>query len=100
MRYTRNGECWCGSGKKYKHCHFEFDQKIVDLRLNGCLCPSHELIKNEKEIRAIKESAKINTGVLDAVAEKIGPGMSTAEIDKIVYDYTTAHHAIPGAFEL
>ena len=49
MRYTRNGECWCGSGKKYKHCHFEFDQKIVDLRLNGCLCPSHELIKNEKE---------------------------------------------------
>ncbi len=33
MRYTRNGECWCGSGKKYKHCHFEFDQKIVDLRL-------------------------------------------------------------------
>ena len=95
MRYTRNGECWCGSGKKYKHWHFEFDQKIVDLRLKGCLCPSHELIKNEKEIRAIKESAKINTGVLDAVAEKIGPGMSTAEIDKIVYDYTTAHHAIP-----
>lgn len=95
MRYTRNGECWCGSGKKYKHCHFEFDQKVVDLRLKGCLCPSHELIKNEKEIKAIKESAKINTGVLDAVAEKIGPGMSTAEIDKIVYEYTTAHHAIP-----
>jgi len=23
----RNDPCWCGSGKKYKHCHLEFDEK-------------------------------------------------------------------------
>jgi uncharacterized protein YecA (UPF0149 family) len=23
----RNDICWCGSGKKYKHCHLETDKK-------------------------------------------------------------------------
>jgi hypothetical protein len=23
----RNDVCWCGSGKKYKHCHLESDEK-------------------------------------------------------------------------
>jgi uncharacterized protein YchJ len=22
----RNEPCWCGSGKKYKHCHMKADQ--------------------------------------------------------------------------
>ena len=24
----RNDICWCGSGKKYKHCHLDADEKI------------------------------------------------------------------------
>lgn len=23
---SRNAACWCGSDKKYKHCHFEDDR--------------------------------------------------------------------------
>jgi hypothetical protein len=23
----RNDPCWCGSGKKYKRCHYEADKK-------------------------------------------------------------------------
>ena len=23
----RNDPCWCGSGKKYKRCHYEADRK-------------------------------------------------------------------------
>jgi uncharacterized protein YecA (UPF0149 family) len=23
----RNDPCWCGSGKKYKRCHYDGDQK-------------------------------------------------------------------------
>lgn len=23
----RNDRCWCGSGKKYKHCHLQEDEK-------------------------------------------------------------------------
>ncbi len=27
----RNEPCWCGSGKKYKHCHFEEDRRAVSV---------------------------------------------------------------------
>ncbi len=27
----RNEPCWCGSGKKYKHCHFEEDRRAVPM---------------------------------------------------------------------
>ena len=26
-RIGRNDPCWCGSNKKYKHCHLESDKK-------------------------------------------------------------------------
>ncbi len=26
-RPGRNDPCWCGSGKKYKHCHLKDDQQ-------------------------------------------------------------------------
>ena len=26
----RNDPCWCGSGKKYKKCHADFDARIDD----------------------------------------------------------------------
>ena len=24
----RNDPCWCGSGKKYKKCHYAFDERL------------------------------------------------------------------------
>lgn len=71
------------------------DLKILAHQNRGELCPPRRLVLNQEQIEGIRRSAVINTGVLDAVAEKICAGMSTAEIDKIVYDYTIAHGAIP-----
>ena len=31
----KNSPCWCGSGKKYKHCHEEWDNTINVLKLQG-----------------------------------------------------------------
>ncbi len=91
----RNMPCWCGSGKKYKHCHMDFDEKLRRLELAGEEVPERAMIKNEAQIALIKESAAINTAVLDEVASKIHIGMSTLEIDQIVYDFTTKNGAIP-----
>ena len=52
-------------------------------------------MKTPAQIEKIKKSAALNTAVLDEVAAHIRAGMSTAEIDKIVYDFTTAHGGIP-----
>lgn len=91
----RNDPCWCGSGKKYKKCHIDFDEKIEEFDGAGHIVPSHEILKNAEQIEKIKESAKINIAVLDYVAEHIKAGISTAEIDKWVYDITTKMGGVP-----
>lgn len=91
----RNDPCWCGSGKKYKKCHIDFDEKIEEFEGAGHIVPSHAILKNAEQIEKIKESAKINIAVLDYVAEHIKVGISTAEIDKWVYDITTKMGGVP-----
>ena len=73
----------------------EFDKKILYLQNKGHLVPSRKLIKTEEQIEGIRRSGVVNSGILDLVAKEIKAGMSTAQIDKLVYDYTTDHGAIP-----
>ena len=91
----RNELCWCGSGKKYKHCHLDFDSKLEEFAYNGALVPDRKIIKNAEQIAGIKESAKVNIAALDYVAEHIHAGISTEEIDRWVYEETTKRGAIP-----
>ncbi len=91
----RNDACWCGSGKKYKKCHIDFDEKIEEFEVEGHIVPTHNILKTKAQIEKIKESAKINIAVLDYVAEHIKAGISTAEIDKWVYDITTKMGGVP-----
>ena len=91
----RNELCWCGSGKKYKKCHMQIDDKILLLASEGHIVPDRSMLKTPAQIEEIKKSAALNTAVLDHVAKHIHAGMSTAEIDKLVYDYTTEHGGIP-----
>ncbi|MCM1046693.1 MAG: methionyl aminopeptidase [Candidatus Gastranaerophilales bacterium] len=91
----RNDPCWCGSGKKYKSCHENFDSKIRRIGMQGHIVPNHDIIKTPAQIEKIKESCKINIAVLDYIEKTIHEGMNTAEIDKIVYDMTTDMGGIP-----
>ena len=91
----RNDPCWCGSGKKYKKCHEVFDDKLIKLEHEGHIIPDRSIIKTPEQIEAIKESCKINIAVLDYVGENIKAGMTTEEIDKMVYEKTTKMGGIP-----
>ena len=91
----RNDACWCGSGKKYKKCHAEIDQRLDRLYNEGFEVPVRSLLKTPADIEGIKRSAAINIGVLDYVAAHIAPGVTTAEVDKWIYDYTVERGGIP-----
>lgn len=73
----------------------ELEKKVMSFEQQGCLVPDRKLIKTQEQIEGIRRSGVINTGVLDLVAQEIRPGMTTLEIDKLVYDYTVGHGAIP-----
>lgn len=88
-------KCWCGSNKNYSDCHKAFDEKLAILQKKGEKIPTKAMIKNEKQIEGIKIASEINSKVLDKVAENIKIGMTTDEIDKIVYDETIKLGGIP-----
>ena len=71
------------------------DHKLWLLAAKGEIVPDKSILKTPEQIEAIKKSAALNTAVLDHVAKHIKAGMSTADIDTLVYDYTTAHGGIP-----
>ena len=50
-------------------------------------------LRTEEQLAGIRASAKINTALLDYLSENIREGMSTAEIDHMVYCFTTDHDA-------
>lgn len=90
----RNAPCRCGSGKKYKKCHYNFDEKLKLYESKGVLIPSHNMIKTPEQIAGIKESAKVNIEILDYVAEHIKEGVATQEIDNWVADITAKAGAV------
>ncbi|KXL52062.1 methionine aminopeptidase [Anaerotignum neopropionicum] len=95
MKLGRNDPCWCNSGKKYKQCHAEMDDKIAQYKANGATVPSHKIIKTPAQIEGIRKAGVLNTEILDMVGEKICAGMSTDGINTLVHEYTIAHGGTP-----
>lgn len=70
-------------------------EKLKILESRGEIVPTTDLIKTPEQIEKIRESARLNTAVLDYVESHLRVGMTTEEIDRLVYDYTTSHGGIP-----
>ena len=73
----------------------EIEDKIQKYRKQGLKLPPRKVLRTPEQLEGIRESAKINTALLDYISENIREGMSTEEIDRMVYDFTTSHGAIP-----
>ncbi len=95
LRLRKEDKCWCGSGKTYGECHYETEVKLAQFKKKGCIVPKRRILKTPEQIDGIRESGKVNIEVLDYVAENIHIGMSTEEIDKLVYDKTKELGGIP-----
>lgn len=91
----RNDACWCGSGKKYKSCHLDFDRRLENYSIMGDLVPDHSMIKTPAQIEGIRRAGKINTEILDLVDEFIRPGISTEDINTLVHESTVKRGGIP-----
>ena len=72
----------------------EVEAKIQHYKKEGYKLPSRHLLRTEEQLAGIRESAKINTALLDYISANIREGMSTAEIDHMVYEFTTDHDAL------
>ena len=95
----RNDPCWCGSGRKYKVCHAQIDERVEQMRALGHEVPRRDMLKTPEQIEKIKKSCAVNMAVLDEVAAHIREGMTTAEIDRIVRETTHKLGGIPAPLD-
>lgn len=88
--------CWCGSGKAYEDCHKLNDDKIAILAKQGKEVPQKDMIKTPAQIEAIRKACALNTAALDEVSKYVKAGVTTGELDRIMYDFIVAHGGMPG----
>lgn len=94
----RNDVCWCGSGKKYKKCHLDFDERIDSIKFNGHrgqLRPPHKIINNTADVEGIKRAAVINSGALDLAGSLVKEGIDTLTMNDAIHEFITSHGAHP-----
>ncbi|HEX7928330.1 MAG TPA: type I methionyl aminopeptidase [bacterium] len=100
----RNDLCHCGSGKKYKKCHWEQDQ--ASPRPAADLAPVRErvvaagrplfrrnnpnLIKTPEQVEGIRKAGHLTWQLLEMLEGRIKPGITTNQIDRWVEDATQA----------
>lgn len=94
-RINRNDPCWCGSGKKYKKCHMEQEQRLYEMKMRGIPVPGPEIIKNQQQIEGIRKAGQISKSILDQVGPLIKSGVMTIEIDQFIHEKTISAGAIP-----
>ena len=98
----RNDMCWCGSGKKYKKCHLEFDERIDEIKFDaskGQVRPPHRLINNAADVEKIRLAAVINSGALDLAGSMVKEGISTLAINNAVHEFIVSNGAHPSCLD-
>ena len=71
------------------------DEKIEHYALQGHIVQDHDIIKTPEQIEGIRQSSRLNIAILDEIERQIHIGMSTEEIDRLVYDMTKEMGGIP-----
>jgi len=73
----------------------DMDKKVLAAQKAGHTVPSRNLIRTHEEIDGIRRSGEVNTALLDMVGQEIREGLSTGELDDMVYQFTKDHNGIP-----
>jgi len=90
---SRNDPCWCGSGKKFKKCHYPQESKEVFPKLY--LQNYGIILKTKKQIEGIRSSCKLASQILDKLCEIAKPGITTLELDDYANELHKKANAIP-----
>lgn len=85
----RNDDCFCGSGKKWKKCHYPktgIAQPNSKTSLHELYYKKYEiLIKNDKQIEGIKASCRLASAILEATCAMAKEGVTTLELNDFAH---------------
>jgi methionyl aminopeptidase len=91
---SRNDPCWCGSGLKWKKCHFPAPSKETPSALADSYFKQYKIIlKNPLQIEGIREACKLAANILEETRKKAQEGVTTNELN----DFADRLHREAGA---
>lgn len=95
----RNDPCWCGSGEKWKQCHFPEQGKQQETKSKDLhslyLRKHHILIKNHKQIQGIRAAGHLAAKILDKTCEMAQAGITTQELNDFAHKLHLDAGALP-----
>jgi methionyl aminopeptidase len=99
----RNDECWCGSGMKWKKCHFPKMPQSMQKTLSFEKQAQHYyktwgiLLKTPQQIEGIRNASLMAAEVLDIVADRAKLHVTTDELDQLAYKEILKRGAVPAS---
>src|SRR5579872_1973855 len=95
----RNDPCWCGSGQKWKKCHYP---RLPESGLAPSISLTEKyldeygiILKNEGQIEKIRAACRTTAQILDALCRHAKAGVTTLELDELSRKLHKQAGAIP-----
>lgn len=81
----RNEPCWCGSGKKWKHCCFpNLPVQAQSDRLRSYYLKNFGIyLKSEHQVQGIRTASYLAADILDELCKAAVEGVTTNELDRL-----------------
>ncbi len=91
---TRNDPCWCGSGQKWKKCHYPRLPDSTSLT-KRYLDEYKIILKTAEQIEKIRAACRTTAQILDALCRHAKAGVTTLELDELSRKLHKQANAIP-----
>lgn len=95
MDISRNDPCWCGSGKKWKKCHYPHKQNSERNLAEEYLKKYGIILKTPEQIAGIRKACQLAAYILDETAKMAKAGVRTNELNAFAQKLHTEAGAIP-----
>lgn len=92
----RNALCWCGSGKKWKKCHYPTQHPLAayDALRKEYKNKFRIFIKTDEQIEGIRRSGHLAAQILDLLSKRAVAGVTTQELNVYAEELCRAAGAI------
>lgn len=95
MVMSRNDPCWCGSGQKWKKCHYPQKLKASTELADQYLKQYGIMLKTEEQIIGIRKACQLTAYILEETARRAQAGVTTNELDAFAHKLHVEAGAIP-----
>lgn len=93
---TRNDLCWCGSGQKWKKCHFPNLEPQSQTSLSELYLKKYGvLLKAKEQIQGIRRACKLAALILDKTCKMAESGVTTNALNAYAHQLHLEAGAIP-----